>query len=84
MYYIRALIYDFLSGFLYVLVLEALRSVLETLGKYTHVQGVVPLAQEDLWKLSSDKREVFFLFIAIYCLISTQTYCNQRVKIAGL
>ena len=33
--------------------------------------GVVPLAQEDLWKLSSDKREVFFLFIAIYCLIST-------------
>ena len=34
--------------------------------------------------LSSDKREVFFLFIAIYCLISTQTYCNQRVKIAGL
>ena len=45
--------------------------------------GVVPLAQEDLWKLSSDKREVFFLFIAIYCLISTQTYCNQRVKIAG-
>ena len=30
MYYIRALIYDFLSGFLYVLVLEALRSVLET------------------------------------------------------
>ena len=46
--------------------------------------GVVPLAQEDLWKLSSDKREVFFLFIAIYCLISTQTYCNQRVKIAGL
>ena len=31
MYYIRALIYDFLSGFLYVLVLEALRSVLETL-----------------------------------------------------
>ena len=46
--------------------------------------GVVPLAQEDLWKLSSDKREVFFLFIAIYCLISTQTYRNQRVKIAGL
>ena len=41
------------------------------------------LAREDLWKLSSDKREVFFLFIAIYCLISTQTYCNQRVKIAG-
>ena len=31
MYYIRALIYDFLSGFLYVLVLEALRSMLETL-----------------------------------------------------
>ena len=31
MYYIRALIYDFLSGLLYVLVLEALRSVLETL-----------------------------------------------------
>ena len=31
MYYIRVLIYDFLSGFLYVLVLEALRSVLETL-----------------------------------------------------
>ena len=45
--------------------------------------GVVPLAQEDLWKLSSDKREVFFLFIAIYCLISTQTHCNQRVEIAG-
>ena len=39
--------------------------------------------QEDVWKLSSDKREVFFLFIAIYCLISTQTYCNQRVNIAG-
>ena len=35
------------------------------------------------WKLSSDKREVFFLFIAIYCLISTQTYCNQRLKSAG-
>ena len=35
------------------------------------------------WKLSSDKREVFFLFIAIYCLISTQTYCNQRFKSAG-
>ena len=34
-------------------------------------------------KLSSDKREVFFLFIAIYCLISTQTYCNQRFKSAG-
>ena len=44
----------------------------------------MPLAQEDLWKLSSDKREVFFLLIAIYCLISTQTYCNQRVEIAGL
>ena len=43
----------------------------------------MPLAQEDLWKLSSDKRGVFFLFIAIYCLISTQTYCNERVKIAG-
>ena len=35
------------------------------------------------WKLSSDKREVFFLFIAIYCLISTQTYCNQRFKSVG-
>ena len=39
MYYIKALIYDFLSGFLYVLVLEALRSVLETLRKYTHVHS---------------------------------------------
>ena len=39
MYYIRALIYDFLSGFLYVLVLEVLRSVLETLGKYMHVHS---------------------------------------------
>ena len=39
MYYIRALIYDFLSGFLYVPVLEALRSVLETLRKYTHVNS---------------------------------------------
>ena len=39
MYYIRALIYDFLSVFLYVLVLEALRSVLETLKKYTHVHS---------------------------------------------
>ena len=39
MYYIRALIYDFLSGFLYVLVLEALRSVLETLRKYMHVHS---------------------------------------------
>ena len=37
MYYIRALIYDFLSRCLYVLVLEALRSVLETLRKYTHI-----------------------------------------------
>ena len=45
------------------------------------VVGFYP--QEDLWKLSSDKREVFFLFIAIYCLISTQTYCNQRIKSAG-
>ena len=53
------------------------------LFSFTELVGVVPLAQEDLWKLSSDKREVFFLFIAIYCLISTQTYCNQRVKIAG-
>ena len=40
MYYIRALIYDFLSGFLYVLVLEALRSVLETLRKNTHVHSI--------------------------------------------
>ena len=34
MYYIRALIYDLLSWCLYVLVLEALRSVLVKLGKY--------------------------------------------------
>ena len=45
--------------------------------------GVGFYPQEDLWKLSSDKREVFFLFIAIYCLISTQAYCYQRVKSAG-
>ena len=37
MYYIRALIYDFLYWCLYGIVLEALRSVLETLRKYTHV-----------------------------------------------
>ena len=39
--YIKALIYDFLSGFLYVLVLEALRSVLETLRMCVgdHVKG---------------------------------------------
>ena len=36
--------------------------------------GVGFYLQEDVWKLSSDKREVFFLFIAIHCLISTQTY----------
>ena len=36
MYYIRGLIYDFLYWCLCGLVLEALRSVLETLRKYTH------------------------------------------------
>ena len=36
------------------------------------------------WKLSSDKREVFFLFIAIYCLISTQTYCNSDLKVLAI
>ena len=63
--------------------LDVRKSAIFAASHKTRTLNVGFYLQEDLWKLSSDKGEVFFLFIAIYSLISTQTYCNQRVKSAG-
>ena len=49
----------------------------------TNRDGVGFYPCEDLWKLGSDIREVFFLFVVIYCLISSQTYCYQQIQSAG-
>ena len=60
MYYIRALIYDFLYWCLYGLVLEALRSVLETLRKYTHTHTKNVCLRR---KIKRDKNEVRFSIV---------------------